>query len=108
MKHVKRVILISFLVVLAIQLTGCARMVVDENGIEREEVSSYFISINEYGENGLRSSGATSMVYDPETKIVYVIIIEGNRAGISPYYVINKDGQPEIAIYGVNYKKELK
>jgi len=104
MKHAKRVILISFLIVLALLLTGCARMVVDENGIEREEVSSYFISINEYGKNDLRSSGATSMVYDPETKIVYVIIVAGNRAGMSPYYIVNKDGHQEIAIYGVNYK----
>ena len=104
MKHVKRVILISFLIVLTLLLTGCARIVVDENGIEREEVLSYFISISEYGKNDLTSLGITHMVYDPETKIVYVIIVEGNRAGISPYYIINKDGQPEIAVYGVNYK----
>ena len=104
MKHVKRVILISFLIVLTLLLTGCARIVVDENGIEREEVLSYFISISEYGKNDLTGLGITHMVYDPETKIVYVIIVEGNRAGISPYYIINKDGQPEIAVYGVNYK----
>ena len=103
MKHVKRVILISFLIVLVVLLTGCARKVVDKNGIEREEIFSYFISISEYGKD-IRNVGRTHMVYDPETKIVYVVIVNGNRAGISPYYIINKDGQPEIAVYGVNYK----
>jgi len=103
MKHVKRVILISFLIVLALLLTGCARIVVDENGIEREEIFSYFISLSEDG-NDIGSAGRTYMAYDPETKIVYVIFVNGNRAGISPYYITNKDGQPEIAVYGMNYK----
>ena len=45
------------------------------------------------------------LLYDPETKVVYMYICTLNRAGISPYYIIGENGKPEIAMYGVNYKK---
>ena len=45
------------------------------------------------------------LVYDPITKVCYIIIDGYHIAGITPYYIIGKDGKPEIAIYGVNYEK---
>ena len=44
----------------------------------------------------------TTFMYDPITKIVYVKISGGYHAGISVYYTI-VDGQPEVAVYGVNW-----
>ena len=40
--------------------------------------------------------------YDAKTNIVYIEL--GARGGsLSPYYVVNEDGEPEIAILGKNY-----
>ena len=43
------------------------------------------------------------LIYDKETKIVYLYIGEGHRGGLTPYY-ININGKPTVAIYGVNYE----
>ena len=45
-------------------------------------------------------------VYDKTTKIVYVAQGSdsyGGVSGITPYYVLDENGKPEIAIYGENY-----
>lgn len=47
--------------------------------------------------------GSNQLLYDPETKIVYMWVHSVYTAGISPYYVIGQDGKPEVAIYGENY-----
>lgn len=43
------------------------------------------------------------LIYDKETNVVYLYVIEGSRSGLTPYYII-VDGEPTIAIYGVNYE----
>ena len=43
------------------------------------------------------------LMYDKNTKIVYMYLQDGYRAGLSPYYII-VNGEPTIAIYGVNYE----
>jgi hypothetical protein len=45
-------------------------------------------------------AGDTRLAYDKNTKIVYLFV---NRDMLSPYYII-VDGEPTIAIYGVNYE----
>ena len=42
-------------------------------------------------------------LYDTETKIVYVLLNGDVDSGITPYYVLDENGKPEIAIYGENY-----
>ena len=41
-------------------------------------------------------------VYDKETKVVYMYLWGGYHAALSPYYVV-VNGEPTVAIYGVNY-----
>lgn len=43
------------------------------------------------------------LIYDKHTKIVYLYVIGAYHAGITPYYIV-VDGEPTVAIYGVNYE----
>ena len=43
------------------------------------------------------------LICDKQTKIIYLYIIGIYRMGLSPYYIV-VDGEPTIAIYGVNYE----
>lgn len=88
---------------LALSFTGCGVKVVNDKG---EKVQSFgqFIEINKTdvkSSNGYRFS--QYFVYDKTTKIVYVLQGSEHYSGITPYYVLNKNGKPEIAIYGENY-----
>jgi hypothetical protein len=76
-------------------LTGCEK-VKDKNG---EYVNSNFGLIE------IEDKHQKQLLYDPETKIVYMYIYTLYKAGISPYYIIGENGKPEIAMYGINYKK---
>ena len=89
---------------LALSFTGC---VGDEVINEKcEKVSSYgqFIEIkrNHYTDNSGNSVNQTFM-YDKDTKIVYVYTERSYSTSTMPYYVLNENGKPEIAIYGENY-----
>lgn len=83
--------------------TGCSDKVVNDKG---EKVQSFgqFIEIKEtdFLDNGCICS--QYFVYDKTTKIVYVLQNSRYFSGIAPYYVLDENGEPEIAIYGENYK----
>ena len=88
---------------LALSFTGCGDKVVNDKG---EKVQSFgqFIEINKTdvtSSNGYIFS--QYFVYDKTTKIVYVLQGSEHYSGITAYYVLNKNGKPEIAIYGENY-----
>lgn len=96
--RMKKFIIVFIMLAIIIFLTGCERAKVkDENG---EYVNSTFGLIE------IETKHQKQLLYDPETKVVYMYIYtSGYRAGISPYYIIGEDGKPEVAIYGVNYKE---
>ena len=88
---------------LALSFTGCGDKVVNDKG---EKVQSFgqFIEINKTdvtSSNGYRFS--QYFVYDKTTKIVYVLQGSEHYSGITPYYVLDENDKPEIAIYGENY-----
>lgn len=91
----KKLIIVLIMFAIIISLTGCTK-IKDENG---EYVNS------SYGLIEIKGEHQKLLLYDPETKVVYLYINGPYRAGISPYYVIGENGKPEIAIYGVNYKE---
>lgn len=76
-------------------LTGCKTT--DIYGEERY-ISNGLIEINRIAGNG-----HSSIVYDPTTRICYLSIASRYDGGLSPYYILNNEGNPELAIYGVNY-----
>ena len=89
---------------LALSFTGC---VGDEVINEKcEKVSSYgqFIEIkrNHYVDSRANATDQIFM-YDKDTKIVYVYTERSYSTSTMPYYVLNENGKPEIAIYGENY-----
>ena len=88
---------------LALSFTGCGDKVVNDKG---EKVQSFgqFIEINitdVTSSNGYIYS--QYFVYDKTTKIVYVLQDSSCYGGITPYYILNENGKPEIAVYGENY-----
>lgn len=47
---------------------------------------------------------AETFYYDINTNIVYVKLVSSlRRESLSPYYVVNEDGEAEVAILGKNY-----
>ena len=86
---------------LTLALSGCCHgeTVIDKNGIEHPKMGK-FISLSEekyrdcYGYCHLQM-----IVYDKDTKIMYVIESLGDGFGISPYYVMNSNNEPIIGVY---------
>lgn len=89
---------------LALSFTGCVGdEVINEKG---EKVQSFgqFIEINT---TQIASSDGyvfnQYFVYDKTTKIVYVLQDSSCYSGITPYYILDENDKPEIAVYGENY-----
>ena len=51
------------------------------------------------------NTNATDQIfmYDKDTKIVYVYTERSYSTSTMPYYVLDENGKPEIAVYGENY-----
>lgn len=91
---------------LTLSFAGCGDKVINDRG---EKVSSYGQFI-EFKEIKIVSSNGyifnQYFVYDKTTKIVYVVQGSdryGGIGGITPYYILDENGKPEIAVYGENY-----
>lgn len=92
---------------LVLSFTGCDDKEINDSG---EKVQSFGQFI-EFKEIKIASSNGWYMfsqyfVYDKTTKIVYIAQGSdsyGGVSGITPYYVLDENGKPEIAIYGKNY-----
>lgn len=88
---------------LAFSFAGCGDKEINDSG---EKVQSFgqFIEIKK-----IRIAPCDGrilsqyFVYDKTTKIVYVVQSPDRYSGITPYYVLDENGKPEIAIYGENY-----
>lgn len=101
--RVKRLLIGLLVSGLAFSFTGCGDEVINDNG---EKVSSYgqFIEIktNNYTDSNANSTYQKFM-YDKDTKIVYVYTERLYSTSAMPYYVLDENGKPEIAVYGENY-----
>lgn len=87
---------------LTLSFAGCGDKVINDKG---EKVQSFgqFIEINRTDINLSGYTLSQYFIYDKTTKIVYVLQDTSCYSGITPYYVLNENGKPEIAIYGENY-----
>lgn len=88
----KRFITLLLVVLVCISLVACSETY---NKWNREQIESYgFVVTNEFGVYG--ESGAY-LVYDPATKVQYIVTAGPNGdISLCPYY--NKDGN--ISFYG--------
>ena len=89
---------------LALLFTGCGGdKIINDKG-EKVQLFGQFIEINrtsiELSDNYTVNQ---YFVCDKITKIVYVLQDSNYYGGITPYYVLDENGKPEIAIYGENY-----
>ena len=89
---------------LALSFIGCSGdEVINNSG---EKVSSYgqFIEIkrNHYTDS-IGNATYQIFMYDKDTKIVYVYTESSYSTSTMPYYALDENVRPEIAIYGENY-----
>ena len=92
--------IISFLILIvfiSISLCGCYHKTYTDGS--KTVLYGKFVIIRE--DTGFQ--GDICLMYDKDTKIVYLNIGNNHRSGLSPYYIII-NGKPTIAIYGVNYE----
>lgn len=101
----KKIIAIFILITIMLMMAGCSTTITDPEGKTRL-VKYGFIEITKKHEGNLANSKRSGVYYDPRTSICYLITEELYGCGICPYYIIGENGQPEIAIYGVNYTGE--
>lgn len=89
---------------LALSFTGCGGdEVINDKG---EKVSSYgqFIEIKRNHYTDSRGNATYQIfMYDKDTKIVYVYTERSYSTSTMPYYALDENGKPEIAVYGENY-----
>ena len=89
---------------LALSFTGCDDKAINDKD---EKVQSFgqFIEIKKtrIAPYDGRIILSQYFVYDKTTKIVYVVQSPDRYSGITPYYVLDENGKPEIAVYGENY-----
>lgn len=99
---IKNLIVGLLMVGLALSSTGCGDKVINDKG---EKVQSFgqFIEINRTEINLSGYTLSQYFIYDKTTKIVYVLQNTSCYSGITPYYVLDENGKPEIAVYGENY-----
>ena len=99
----KIIALAAVLILSLLLLCSCGDTITDENGVEHNIFAHKFISFEEVKYKSPYSSNSIMyLVYDKDTKIVYVIQYGNYYSSMSPYYVI-VNGEPTLAIYGVNY-----
>ena len=91
---------------LIFSFAGCGSEVINGSG---EKVSYYgqFIEIkrNYYTDDYSNFTNQIFM-YDKNTKIVYIFTERPRSTSAMPYYILDENGKPEIAIYGENYNGE--
>lgn len=91
---------------LAFSFAGCGDKEINDSGKKVQSFGQFieFKGIKIASSNGYMFS--QYFVYDKTTKIVYVAQGSDRYGGINsitPYYVLDENGKPEIAIYGENY-----
>lgn len=88
---------------LTLSFTGCNDKVINDKW-ENVQSLGQFIEINT---TQIASSDEyvfnQYFVYDKTTKIVYVLQDSSCFSDITPYYILDENGKPEIAVYGENY-----
>lgn len=100
---IKNLIIGLLMAGLALSFIGCSGDTIINDKGEKVQLFGQFIEINR---TDIHLSGCTFsqyFIYDKTTKIVYVLQDTSCYSGITPYYVLDENGKPEIAIYGENY-----
>lgn len=101
----KKYILIIILIISCLILSGCGKTIKESYynyEQEHQVLYDHYAIVKEYDAG---FDGKTSLVYDLDTRVMYQLVWDGHRCGMSEYYIV-KNNKPEIGIYGYNYKGE--
>jgi len=95
----KKIAALLGITLLSFNLFGCGKTIVTEDGVERYTYGRFI----ELESNTFVDRSATghiqNLVYDKDTKIIYIYDIGASGVAISPYYVMDTNNDPVIAVY---------
>lgn len=98
----KKIAALLGITLLSFNLFGCGKTITTEDGVERH-VYGRFIELDCNSFDDEAGSGHLQhLVYDKDTKIIYIYETCGGVYGgvsISPYYVMDANNNPVIAVY---------
>ena len=98
----KKIIIFILICALSIIICGCQRKTtVYPDGAE-SVFGEPFVKIKQIAGNIDKEQ--LCFVYDSNTKVVYLHTRSGHHATMCPYYVVDENNKPTVAIYGVNYE----
>ena len=100
----KKIIISILICALAISLCACDIKTKTYSDGQQKWLSDEFTTIKKVDSIIFIDNGCY-YIYDNETKIVYLYTRSGYHATMCPYYII-ENGEPTIAVYGVNYYVE--
>lgn len=99
----KKIIIFIMICTLAIGLCAYGVRTTTYPDGQRKALSNQFTLIKKVDKGVFNDE--CCYIYDNDTKIVYLYTHGGyHHATMCPYYIINKNNEPVIAIYGVNYE----
>lgn len=90
------------IVFIAVAITIIMVLVVVWLACYHGDVAPNFVKVKTFYSSGVKVEYAQTLVYDKDTKVMYIILSRGNKVGITPYYVLIEN-EPVVAVYGVNY-----
>lgn len=102
----KKVIVFLTALTLMFSVAGCGKEVVVNEYGEETPVYGDLIEISHRDYDITRRE---SLVYDKNTKVMYwyfynIYNIWDGCVSVSPYYIVDKNGKPEIGVYKKNYE----
>lgn len=95
----KKIVALLGIILLSFNLFGCGKTVITEDGVERNTYGR-FIELESNAFTDRNGTGhIQNLVYDKDTKIIYIYDIGAGGVAISPYYVMDTNNNPIIAVY---------
>ena len=98
----KKIAALLGITLLSFNLFGCGKTITTEDGVERHVYGrSIELDCNSFDDEA-GTGHLQHLVYDKDTKIIYIYETCGGIYGgvsISPYYVMDTNNNPVIAVY---------
>lgn len=98
----KKIAALLGIILLSFNLFGCGKTITTEDGVERHVYGRFIeLDCNSFDDE-VGIEHRQHLVYDKDTKIIYIYETYGGIYGgvsISPYYVMDTNNNPVIAVY---------
>ena len=95
----KKIAALLGITLLSFNLFGCGKTITTEDGVERHVYGRFIeLDCNSFRDE-VNNRHFQHLVYDKDTKIIYIYETCSGDYSISPYYVMDANNNPVIAVY---------